>query len=1343
MPTRRRSRAAKRIATFAAALSLSLFCALAFFSYGARGASSAQKSGAITTMPTRTPAPYDPARRVAVVVGADYTVTTTGGAIVLTDVSGNGDTLIVAEPAAGQIKFAAVGRTFSVDGGAPLSGDSGNLSLSGINAVTVNQGGGDDTLSMQAFTSALPGLTVNGDAGNDTVNFSGSITFAANASLNANLQDDSAAPGTDSAVVASGVQLITSGTGTIDVRVSKSVIVGGRLQTQNGNLTVEANRQPTATSGAFTGVGVAGGTIQTTGTGNVNVKGTGGAGDFTDNYGVQVASGGQILSTGGGTIIVFGDGGEGSGGASAGSSNIGVYVTGSGSLINSTGGDVQVTGHGGTTNDSNVMGVALDELGTIETDGAGTLNINGTGGTVNGGGSTTFVNSGGVFIVPGDVNGDGGIVMSTGTGANAGAIVINGVANPGGNGSAQGVRVDAPGTVTTVDASISITGTSAACGNACLGTSIRGQVAAGGTGSINLTGTGADSTGAFPTHGVNVRSGGNVSTKDGDINVNGTGGNGTDTAGFNLAPTGAGTLQTTGNGNVLVNADAIVIRPTAAANINAGTHAVTLRQKTSGTAVNLGSTLDSTPNTLELSDAELDRITAGTINVGDADSGAINVSANITRAASTNLNLTSAANIDINGGSLGSAGGNVALNPGTNTFPSIAGVDVNAGATGTLTLASAKDLKVVIDNTTPDTGYTQLNVAGHVNLGGANLSLSGSHTPAPGQTFVVVNNDGADAITGTFNGLPEGGTITNFFGSGLSASITYAGGDGNDAVLTVFAPPSLSIDDVTHAEGNAGTTAFTFTVNKTGAGAASVSFTTQDGTAASGSDYTSNSGTLTFASNETAKQFTVLVNGDTTPELDESFDVLLTNPSNANISDGKGTGTITNDDESVAAGQLIISEFRLRGPGTLVGDRPVNGSPVRAVGGRLSPEVSGSDVDAPQRSVSSGRSTAPPEVDTSPEANDEFVELYNNTDNDLLVTTTDGSRGWTVVASGGTELFFIPDGTVLPARAHYLGTNAVGYSLNSYATGDTAWAGVEVPDNAGLALFRTNEPTNYGMETRLDAVGSTAETDALYKEGAGYTALAPADISLNLEHSFYRDLCSFANGVGCTTAGRPKDSGDNAADFLFVDTKGTQTAAGRRLGAPGPENLSSPVERNADFGFLLLDRTKSNSAAPNRDRNFSPADPNNAPNGKLTIRRRVTNNTGAPIIALRFRVIELTTYPAPPGTADLRAISAEETESVSNVGDTGTCGADPAPCTVMVQVTTLETPPTQAQGGGYNSTLSAGTVTLDSPLGVGESVNLQFVLGVAQGGTFRILLNVEAVDDAPVPERQQPKPGRR
>ncbi|HEV7893656.1 MAG TPA: Calx-beta domain-containing protein [Pyrinomonadaceae bacterium] len=1315
MLTRTPPRAAKRITTFAVAFAatLLLFCA-------SGDVGSAQQYRRPTARPVN----------VAV---ADYTVTTTGGAIVVTDVSGNGDTLIVAEPVSGQIKFVAAGRTFSVDGGAPITGDSGNLTLSGINSITINQGGGNDTLSLQHFTFAFPNLKVNGDAGDDVLNFSGSIGFAMNASLDANLQDDSASPGTDSAVVASGVQLITSGTGAFDLRVSKSVIVGGLMQTQNGDLTIEANRQVTPTSGLFVGVGVGGGTIQTTGTGNVNIKGTGGAGDFTNNVGVQLTTGALVVTFGSGTISIDGVGGAGAGGATAGNSNAGVDIANAGTLVNSASGAIQITGQAGTTNDTGSYGVTVDG-GKVETSGAGQLTINGFGGTVTGG-SPTFVNSAGVFVVADD-NGDGGTVASTGTGANAGAIIINGTAADGGAGAAQGVRVDTPGTVTSVDGSITFNGTAAACGNACLGTSIRGAVTATGSGAINVTGTGAASTGAFPTHGVNVRGGGNVASNDGDISITGTGGNGTDNAGFNLAPAGTGTIQTTGTGNVFVNANTMRIHPVNAT-VNVGAHAVSLHQKTNGREINLGSAVDSTANTVELSDAELDRINAGTINVGDSNSGTVNVSANITRAAATNLNLTSGGDINLLTGSLTSAGGNVSLNPGASgvTLPATSGVDVNAGASGTLTLASAKQLLINITGTTVDTGYTQLNVAGLVNLNGANLTPIGGHMPSPGQTFVVVNNDGADAITGTFNGLPEGATIPNFLGSSFSASISYVGGDGNDAVLTVNSPVTafFSIDDVTHTEGNVGFIIYTFTITKSGTGAASVSLQTQDGTAEAGSDYSGLTGTAIFAANETTQQIQVDVKGDTTPELDETFNVVLVNTTaNAAITDGTGVGTITNDDESVSAGQLIISEFRLSGPGAaIVGDGPRDGGPVRDGGpARGGAALGGVGVVGIE----------PPVVSALPADNDEFVELYNNTDHALLVTTTDGSAGWTVVASGGTELFFVPNGTVIPARGHYLGMNADGYSLGAYASGDTSWTGVDVPDNTGLALFRTHTPANYLMGTRLDAVGSDAEANALYREGTGYAALAPADIALHLEHAFYRELCSYAGGGVCATHGLPKDSGDNAADFVFVDTLGTQTAAGRHLGAPGPENLSSHVERNTTFGFLMLDATKSSAVVPNRERTFTPGDPASAPNGVLYLRRRVQNNTGAPVVALRFRIIELTTSPSTPGTADLRAISGEEDESVSGVGDEATCDGAPAPCTVMVHVTTLEQPPAQVKGGGRNSTLAAGTVSFNTPLADGDSVNLQFALGVVQGGAFRIYMNIEALNQQQVPQRPLPLP---
>jgi CSLREA domain-containing protein len=717
-----------------------------------------------------------------------------------------------------------------------------------------------------------------------------------------------------------------------------------------------------------------------------------------------------------------------------------------------------------------------------------------------------------------------------------------------------------------------------------------------------------------------------------------------------------------------------------------------------------------------------------------------------------------------------------ATDDGGNTSEFSQCATVAGGAAGQIQFASTN--YAVAENAAGQVAVIDL-----TRVGGSDGSISATFTTADGSAgagsdYTAVNqtvtfNDGETSKTVnvpiTDDSVYEGdetvslalsSTTTNTPGARIAHGVRNAPGaptsvGGLAATLTINendAPPAFSVGDAQQSEGNSGASTFTFTVTKTGATAlaASVDYSTSDGTATTANaDYVAvPATTLNFAAGDTTKQFSVTVNGDTTPELDETFFVNLSNPSNATIGDGNGAGLIRNDDESVSAGQLIISEFRLRGPG--------NGSVVTspAPGGPAAGNApAGDDISAPQPSVSyvpaPRAANAPP--DTSPEANDEFIELYNNTDSPLLVTTTDGSAGWAVAASDGVVRFSVPNGAIIPARGHFLGVNTLGYSLGSYpagnngasatnAAGDPVLRGdgapangytLDIPDDAGIAVFRTANPANLSTTTRLDAAGSTAEAATLYKEGAGYPALAPADIALNLEHSFYRSLCSFVAGTGCTTPGVPKDSGDNAADFLFVDIAGTATAAGQRLGAPSPENLSGVVQRNSSFGFNPLDRSVSTSVSPNRVRDFNSDPANNSQFGTLSIRRRVTNSTASPVTRLRFRVVEVTTFPRPnAGTADLRARSSVSV-SVSNVGDVDTClsatGSSTTPCTVTVKGTTLEEPATQPNGGGFNSSISAGAITLATPLQPGESLSVQFLLGIQQTGSFRFLINIEAL----------------
>src|SRR5215813_6390200 len=118
--------------------------------------------------------------------------------------------------------------------------------------------------------------------------------------------------------------------------------------------------------------------------------------------------------------------------------------------------------------------------------------------------------------------------------------------------------------------------------------------------------------------------------------------------------------------------------------------------------------------------------------------------------------------------------------------------------------------------------------------------------------------------------------------------------------------PTLNINDVTQAEGDAGTTTFTFTVSLTSpAGVSGVTFdiATADGTAQDGNpggednDYVAKSEVgRTITSGNTSATFTVSVNGDTTPEPNETFFVNVTNITGTNAGDTQGQGTINNDD---------------------------------------------------------------------------------------------------------------------------------------------------------------------------------------------------------------------------------------------------------------------------------------------------------------------------------------------------------------------------------------------------------------------------------------------------------------
>lgn len=160
--------------------------------------------------------------------------------------------------------------------------------------------------------------------------------------------------------------------------------------------------------------------------------------------------------------------------------------------------------------------------------------------------------------------------------------------------------------------------------------------------------------------------------------------------------------------------------------------------------------------------------------------------------------------------------------------------------------------------------------------------------------------------------------------------------------------PAISVSDFHVIEGDSGTTDTTFAVSlsEPSAQPVTVEFATADGTAAQKSDYEARSGRLTFAPGEAATTVAVPVHGDTTDELDETFSLNLSNPTNGYIADGQGIATILNQDpppQGVGPIIRLTRAYRVTRGYALplrlsctAGDRPLQGSGDRS-GPRRSP----------------------------------------------------------------------------------------------------------------------------------------------------------------------------------------------------------------------------------------------------------------------------------------------------------------------------------------------------------------------------------------------------------------------
>jgi hypothetical protein len=158
------------------------------------------------------------------------------------------------------------------------------------------------------------------------------------------------------------------------------------------------------------------------------------------------------------------------------------------------------------------------------------------------------------------------------------------------------------------------------------------------------------------------------------------------------------------------------------------------------------------------------------------------------------------------------------------------------------------------------------------------IPVAGDTTVEPDDTFNLVLSNPTGATLGTSS---ASGTIRN-------------DDTKTNPVLNIVA---------TDANKNEGGGAFTFTVNRTGdtTTPSIVTYAVTGGTATA-DDFTGNllpTGSVSFAANETSKIISIPVANDTTVELNETFNVVLSNPTGATLGIATATGTILNDDTPV------------------------------------------------------------------------------------------------------------------------------------------------------------------------------------------------------------------------------------------------------------------------------------------------------------------------------------------------------------------------------------------------------------------------------------------------------------
>ncbi|BAQ65371.1 Calx-beta domain-containing protein [Geminocystis sp. NIES-3709] len=710
----------------------------------------------------------------------------------------------------------------------------GKIEVTGNGNINITGVGGDSVFGNHGFYIASASSIITQGTGDIIISGTGG-----NGKQSSGIRIEGA--GTLITSVDGAIDLTGIGGSGTDNSIGIFLLDGGQISsTGTATITLIGQGSTTADGIENEGIRIEGvGSLITSKDGAIKLTGTGGSGsDLTE--GILLLDGGQISSTGTATITLIGQGGINATDVD----NQGISINDVDSLITSVDGAIELTGTGGNGTDFN-EGILLLNEGQISSTGKATITLTGQGG-INATGTNnqgiTIDTDSLITSVDGDIilTGTGG----SGTEYNQGILLLFGgeilstgeanitLTGTGGQGiDSDGILLDFDSYITSTDTgSITLNGTSTSCHGVYIGGGFEGSIISSNSGSIKIDGTG-ESDGVFL--------GGSFVTSDsGTIKIQGTGKNygiytiySEITTNGNIELLGTGTnddgvylgesLVTSNSGTVTINGtgeedgiDSEISEITAQGNIQL------LGTGTNDDGVDLGASLvESYNGSIDINGTGENRgiyaggstmkalgeiklsgiansssgifIDSGSI---ESDSGNIVVTGMTGKGASGfGINLSDNTSVISNTGEISLLGNTISLgnNSQINTTNQVYINSDSDGKSGVTTLGTTVNVtadNVFLNDTIKinynGSNFDTLNVTGKLDLVGSTLDLdSTGYTATTNNIFTIINNNGADAVTGTFNGLSEGSKVGT--SNSFDIYITYKGDANNPTLANV------------------------------------------------------------------------------------------------------------------------------------------------------------------------------------------------------------------------------------------------------------------------------------------------------------------------------------------------------------------------------------------------------------------------------------------------------------------------------------------------------------------------------------------------------------------------------